>query len=93
MVVSEGQLFEWELPAKRKQTQAAPPELVPRPPGYHAVTNSKGAQGFHRTKISAEMSKYGSVQTYCGIVGRRVPGVYPREIPLCEDCEREFAEK
>lgn len=87
------QLFEWDLPKKRTPKPKEEPRMVSRPPGYHAVTNSKGVQGFHRTKITAEMSRYGTVQTYCGIVGRRVPGVYPREIPLCEECEREFAQK
>jgi hypothetical protein len=62
--------------------------LVPRPPGYHLVTNSKGVQGFHRTKVpEAVMAEHRSVVTYCGITGRRL-GEYPREIPLCQECER-----
>jgi len=27
------------------------------------------------------------VKTVCGLVGRRVDGVYPDRIPLCDACE------
>lgn len=69
------------------------PEMVPRPPGYHAVTTRNGVVGFHRTKITADLTKYGAVETWCGIVGRRVPGVFPREIVLCDECEARYAER
>lgn len=86
--MSEDQLFEWELPAKRKPKQAAPTELVPRPPGYHLIVNTRGVQGFHRSKIpEAAMASHGSVVTYCGILGRRL-SEYPDRVPLCEECER-----
>lgn len=74
-------------PARPKPGGGKPQMLVPRPPGYHLVTNTKGVQGFHRTKVpEAAMAQYGTVVTLCGIVGRRL-GEYPREVPLCHACE------
>lgn len=93
--MTEEQLFEWPEPTRRRRepTPREEPKLVPRPPGYHAIANRRGVVGFHRTKITAEMSKYGACQTYCGIVGRRVPGVFPKEIPLCDECETEYQKR
>lgn len=82
------QLFEWEVtPSRRKPRGRAEPELVNRPPGYHLITNTKGVQGFHRSKVpEAAMAGYGTVVTLCGILGRRM-NEYPARIPLCEECE------
>ena len=72
------------------RARAKEQELVPRPPGYHAVTNRSGPKGFHRTKVpEAAMARHGSVVTLCGILGRRLDA-YPGKIPLCEECERMF---
>ena len=75
--------------ARRRRARVGAPEreLVPTPPGYHLITNRSGVKGFHRTKVpEAAMAKRGSVVTFCGIIGRRIDE-YPREIPLCADCE------
>ena len=87
--MSEEQLFDWPV-EERKPRQRKEVVMVPRPPGYHAISTRNGVVGFHRTKITAEMARNGSVLTYCGIVGRRVPGIFPKEVPLCEECEQEF---
>ena len=89
--MAEDQLFDWEVKPPKQRPRKEEPKLVPRPPGYHAIANRSGVVGFHRTKVTAEMARNGAVQTYCGIVGRRVPGVFPREIPLCEECEVKYA--
>lgn len=84
-----GQLFEYELPAKRTRKVEAP-ILVPRPPGWHLITNRNGVQGFHLSRIpDTEWVRMASVLTLCGITGRRVPGVYPEQIPLCAECVKE----
>ena len=76
----------------RRVPEAKPePVLVSRPSGYHLITNSKGLQGFHRSRIpEAAMASHGSVVTYCGILGRRLDE-YPDRVPLCEECERQDA--
>jgi hypothetical protein len=72
----------------RKRKEVPPVAMVQRPPGYHLISNTKGVQGFHRSKIpEAAMASHGSVVTYCGILGRRMD-FYPKEIPLCSECER-----
>ena len=91
MTMIEEQLFEWETtkkpPTKRKTSREQ--ELVPRPPGYHMISNHSGVQGFHRSKVpEAAMARDGAVVTLCGILGRRV-GEYPRLVPLCDECELE----
>ena len=91
--MSEDQLFEWDVPPRREPRGNRKPELVPRPPGYHLIANNRGVIGFHRSKIpEAAMASHGSVVTYCGHLGRRL-NEYPREIPLCEECERINAQK
>ena len=89
--MNDEQLFEWDVAPKRKaRSTNREQELVPRPAGYHAVTNRSGPKGFHRTKVpEAAMARHGSVVTLCGILGRRLDA-YPRKIPLCEECERMF---
>ena len=80
----------YEDGSKRKAPEPTPEKdvkMVRRPPGYYAITSRTGPKGFHRTKISAEMTKYHSVETLCGIVGRRITGYYPSQIVLCEECE------
>ena len=88
--MGDEQLFDYDLPPERRKSVKPEATMVPRPPGYHAVTNSKGAQGFHRTKVTSDLAKYGAVQTLCGITGRRIGGYYPKEVPLCEECEQNF---
>jgi hypothetical protein len=90
--MSDDTLFDADIygegKAPRKSSISAVPPLVPRPPGYHLVANTKGVQGFHRTKVpEAAMAKNGSCVTFCGIVGRRM-GEYPEMIPLCPECEK-----
>lgn len=88
--MSQDQLFEWELPEKKVKEPAPERVLVPRPPGYHLIATRRGVQGFHRSKIpDAKMARDRSVLTMCGIVGRRVPDVYPDMIELCPKCEEE----
>lgn len=85
------QLFEWETTAKPKRGRKTNKEQVrvPRPPGYHLISNTSGIQGFHRSKIpEAAMAKHGSCVTLCGITGRRV-SEYPEMVPLCKTCEIE----
>ena len=78
--MNDEQLFEWDVAPKRKaRSTNREQELVPRPAGYHAVTNRSGPK----------MARHGSVVTLCGILGRRLDA-YPRKIPLCEECERMF---
>lgn len=82
------QLFEWDVPEKKAPKPKEEPRMVARPPGYHLIANTKGVQGFHRSKIpEAAMASHGAVVTYCGILGRRL-GEYPDRVPLCEECER-----
>ena len=82
------QLFEWDdLPKAKEPKVVEGPVLVPRPPGYHLISTSKGVIGFHRSKVpEAAMATHGSVMTYCGHLGRRLDE-YPAEIPLCVECE------
>lgn len=93
--MTEDQLFEWETKPKRgPRSTSRDTELVPRPPGYHLITNTKGMQGFHRSEIpTANMAANRSVMTLCGIVGRRVGDVFPDRIPLCESCEQAHRNK
>ena len=84
----EGQLFEYELPAPKVKAPAPEVVLVPRPPGYHLISKRGGTVGFHRSNVpDAQMARDRSVVTVCGLVGRRVPDVYPDRIPLCDACE------
>lgn len=86
--MSEPQLFEWEVPPRKAEKPEPPVVLVPRPPDYHLIATRTGVQGFHRSKIpDANMAEYRTVLTYCGLVGRRVSGVFPDRIPLCPKCE------
>ena len=86
--MSEGQLFEYELPAPKAKEPAPEVVLVPRPPGYHLIATRHGTVGFHRSRVpDKQMARDRSVKTVCGLVGRRVDGVYPDRIPLCDACE------
>ena len=88
--MSEDQLFDYDVKPKRAPRKTnQKQELIPRPPGYHLLTNSHGVQGFHRTKIpEAAMARHGSCVSLCGITGRRL-GDYPKMVALCEACEVE----
>ena len=89
--MSEEQLFEWDTPKKQRQEKPKQ-ELVRRPPGYHLISTRQGPVGYHRDRISADMSVYRSCITLCGIAGRRVGEAnWAREIPLCEECELKHA--
>ncbi len=92
MTLMDEQLFEWDVKPPRQKFKPTV-ELVPRPPGYHLISNRSGVQGFHRTKVTADMAAYSTVLTFCGIYGRRVKDVFPDRIPLCEGCERALREE
>lgn len=89
---AEPQLFVWEVRPKRQSRKPKAQQLVPRPPGWFAVTNTHGVQGYHLTGIpDAEYARQGSILTLCGITGRRVPNHYPEQIVLCAECVKQQA--
>ena len=67
--MSEEQLFDWELPEKRKRTAKQPVEEVPYDPAWKLLGRRNLVIGFH---FPQSINDLGSVVAMCGEVGRSV---------------------